>query len=413
LTVRGVLFALLAAGCSTAAQPTAPPPPAGALTIADLHASQVAPTCALNNGVCHDGKEYPDLHTVSALIDLVGQPCNLAAATHAAVHDACEPPGDHLVIPSLGLDAEIARVAQSPADAPTGELAQATVALADPSAAPDPTSFAEADDARVVRAAGAAALTFDLGAAGVRALPSAAPGQLTLDLSDALPEARAFLDDRDYPWRDSMVRVGDPNGNGVLGAQLGVSLITPGDPMRSFVVLRLVDESEGELMPRQCRAWDLQATRALGCWIEGLRPTVEGGPGGVQNPFDPIDLDACAFDPGGRGRCTDAPSAGLAAAEQIFTRSCGGSACHVGEAAPALGLDLSTGRARASLVGVASVENPSELRVAPSAPDASWLLCKLDPSCVGRTGALMPAGGAPLAASDLQVIQSWITDGAN
>jgi hypothetical protein len=411
VTVRRLAFSafLLAAGCSTVAHPTAPPP-AGALTVADLHASQVAPTCALNNGVCHDGKEYPDLHTVSALVDLVGRPCNLAAATHAAVHDACEQPGDHLVIPSLGLDAEIAGVAQSPADAPTDQLLAATVALADPSAAPDPSSFAEADDARITRATDGATLLFDLGAAGVHALPGGAPGQLTLDLSEALPEARAFLDDRAYPWSASMVRVGDPNGNGVLGAQLGVKLIVPGDPMRSFVVLRLIDESEGELMPRQCRAWDEQATRALGCWIEGLRPD---GAGGVANALDPIDLAGCSFDPAGRGRCTDAPSAGLAAAEQIFTRSCGGGACHVGDNAPALGLDLTAGRARASLVGVASVENPSELRVSPGAPDASWLLCKLDPSCTSRTGALMPAGGTPLAASDLQVIQSWISDGAN
>jgi hypothetical protein len=62
---------------------------------------------------------------------------------------------------------------------------------------------------------------------------------------------------------------------------------------------------------------------------------------------------------------------------------------------------------------VASVENPPELRVAAGDPGASWLACKLDPSCPARTGALMPLGGAPLDAADFAAIISWITDGAD
>src|SRR4051812_9020951 len=98
LLVLGPLAALLALGdgCSTSDespiqrvnQPNAPadagsetapdamtPPPFPDL--ASLHDVAISRTCALNNGVCHDSKQYPDLRTVSDfLANTVNKPCN-------------------------------------------------------------------------------------------------------------------------------------------------------------------------------------------------------------------------------------------------------------------------------------------------------------------------------------------------
>jgi hypothetical protein len=96
--------------------------------------------------------------------------------------------------------------------------------------------------------------------------------------------------------------------------------------------------------------------------------------------------------------------------EQVFSRSCALSGCHVGASAP-LGLDLSAGRAYASTVGVRSMERPDLFRIEPGAPDASYLVKKVqgDPDIVG---AQMPLGREPLTAAQIDLLRGWIEEGA-
>src|SRR5687767_8936049 len=66
-------------------------------TYLDLHEKVVTRTCSPNGGVCHNEKEYPDLHTPQTMLSMLGAPCNLAEADPLNLFDGCEPPGDELV----------------------------------------------------------------------------------------------------------------------------------------------------------------------------------------------------------------------------------------------------------------------------------------------------------------------------
>jgi hypothetical protein len=96
--------------------------------------------------------------------------------------------------------------------------------------------------------------------------------------------------------------------------------------------------------------------------------------------------------------------------QPILTANCALSGCH-GGSAPQLGLDLQDGKSYASLVGVASVEIPSLLRVEPGSSGTSYLVLKIegDPSILGGR---MPLSGSPLPSPEVQVIRDWIDQGA-
>lgn len=91
--------------------------------------------------------------------------------------------------------------------------------------------------------------------------------------------------------------------------------------------------------------------------------------------------------------------------QPIFTASCG---CH-GGGQPASGLALNDGAAYAALVGVDSAQQAGVKRVQAGAPEASYLIDKLevDPP----VGERMPVGGA-LSDAQISVITAWIAAGA-
>ena len=93
--------------------------------------------------------------------------------------------------------------------------------------------------------------------------------------------------------------------------------------------------------------------------------------------------------------------------DNIFTPVCTG--CHSGAAAPA-GLRLDEASSYALLVGVASAEVSSLLRVDPGNPGDSYLMQKLQGSAA--VGARMPLGGPFLDDATIDVIRQWIADGA-
>ncbi len=91
---------------------------------------------------------------------------------------------------------------------------------------------------------------------------------------------------------------------------------------------------------------------------------------------------------------------------QIFTPMCSG--CHPPSGG---GLDLRSGQTFGSTVNVASSQQPSLMRVKPGDPDNSYLVRKLAGGS-GITGSRMPQGGPFLSAQDLQLVRSWISQGA-
>src|SRR5262249_45487092 len=91
---------------------------------------------------------------------------------------------------------------------------------------------------------------------------------------------------------------------------------------------------------------------------------------------------------------------------------CAGSSCHLGSTAPPYGLDLSPDVSYQNLVGVAARELRSQVRIAPGQPDRSYLLCKVDPSCISLVGAHMPLGLSGLPIAEVKLIREWILAGA-
>ena len=98
--------------------------------------------------------------------------------------------------------------------------------------------------------------------------------------------------------------------------------------------------------------------------------------------------------------------------ETIFTPIC--SRCHTGPAGPDLpsGMNLTSATdSFANIVNVASLEQPSQMRVTPGDADSSYLIQKLEGTAA--TGDRMPQGGPFLDQSTIDAIRQWVSDGAN
>lgn len=127
--------------------------------------------------------------------------------------------------------------------------------------------------------------------------------------------------------------------------------------------------------------------------------------------LSPVLLLGC----GGGGGSSSSPSTQTVRAtfssiqSNVFTPTCAVSGCHSG-GAPAQGLNLNPDNSYTMLVGVASSEQPSLLRVDPNDPDNSYLIQKLEGTA--SFGERMPRGGSPLSSSTIQAIRQWISEGA-
>ena len=102
------------------------------------------------------------------------------------------------------------------------------------------------------------------------------------------------------------------------------------------------------------------------------------------------------------------PSHLAAIQAEIFTPSCTFSSCH-SATSPEQDMSLAS-PAWAAIVGIPSTEVPDLLRVAPGAPEASFLLEKIS-SPSPRSGVRMPPD-QPLSPSAIEAIRAWIADGA-
>ncbi|MEM8486944.1 MAG: hypothetical protein AAF564_15430 [Bacteroidota bacterium] len=96
----------------------------------------------------------------------------------------------------------------------------------------------------------------------------------------------------------------------------------------------------------------------------------------------------------------------------IFTTTCATSQCH-DSSNPARNLDLSAGQTFGETVNVASIDLPDLLLIAPGKPDSSYLVWKIEGNA-NIEGQRMPrgTGASPLSTTNINVIRTWITDGA-
>ncbi|HEY5617507.1 MAG TPA: hypothetical protein VIK60_06145 [Vicinamibacterales bacterium] len=78
---------------------------------------------------------------------------------------------------------------------------------------------------------------------------------------------------------------------------------------------------------------------------------------------------------------------------------------------PVAGMNLRSGVAHTSLVGVASSGKPGAVRVVPGDPENSYLIHKLE-GRAGIVGTRMPRGNTLLTEGQIRVIKRWIELGA-
>lgn len=106
-----------------------------------------------------------------------------------------------------------------------------------------------------------------------------------------------------------------------------------------------------------------------------------------------------------------APPASFAANVQpIFSASCAKVGCHTGTV-PQAGMNLTAGSAYAAIVNIVANSAPSFKRVNPGDPNNSYIVMKLegDPRIQGNR---MPDDGLFLTPAQVQVIRTWILQGA-
>jgi hypothetical protein len=94
--------------------------------------------------------------------------------------------------------------------------------------------------------------------------------------------------------------------------------------------------------------------------------------------------------------------------DNVFTPIC--TKCHIGAGAPE-GLQLDEAHSYALLVGVPSTEQPNVLRIKAGDPDNSYLVQKIE-GAPSISGVRMPFGGPYLPQSTIDVIRTWVTNGA-
>jgi hypothetical protein len=362
-------------------------------TYLDLHQKVITRTCTPNQGVCHNQKEYPDLHTPETMLAMLGSPCNLAEADPLNLFDGCEPAGDVLRFTTganLAFTAEVAFVEL--VEDPGGAITSADVHLraAVPGAMSNP----------MVAESIAFDRDTDAGMLTVGAIESAASwvaGAKIVTIADW-----AALSDDAKSLLEVDVEGGDPNRNGEFGASEDpYRLILPGDPWKSYLLQRLQGNVPGSPMPLANQPLSSAEVLAIACWIEGAGATGD-------DPYAEIDYDGCDY-AGEFGQGGDADGVGFAEDVQpIFDTRCAFGGCH-GATVPAAELDLTEGESRENLLR-ASVQNPEVDLVTPGNPTNSYLVTKLTGN--GVAGERMPKGTDPLSDAELEVIRKWISYGA-
>jgi hypothetical protein len=121
-----------------------------------------------------------------------------------------------------------------------------------------------------------------------------------------------------------------------------------------------------------------------------------------------LDANGNPIAPGGGGGGEPLTPDFKSIQDNVFTPIC--TKCHIGAGAPE-GLQLDAAHSYALLVGVPSTEQPNVLRVKAGDPDNSYIVQKLE-GASSISGVRMPFGGPYLPQATIDVIRTWITNGA-
>lgn len=370
-------------------------------TYAELHEKVVTRTCSPNGGVCHNEKEYPDLHTPQTMLSQLDVPCNLAETEPLNLFNGCENTGDTLRF-TTGNNAgafstKIGYVAMNTDD--MGAVLNAVIYVKDP--IPNAMAVPGAFESIVIeRQTGGGMLTVG----EIELAASYAAGMTSLQINgyaDLPSEAKTLL--------ETDIQPGDPNRDGVFGADEDpFRLLLPGDPWKSYLLQRLQGNVPGSPMPLANQPLSSAEIIAIACWIEGA-----ADPGGdtVQSA---IDYDNCQYAAEFGVTPTGSGSKFSENVLPILGQRCASGGCH-GNVAPAAGLDLTPAAAYEALMQPAT-QNPDAARVTPGNPTNSYLMTKLNGN--GLMGLQMPldpnnpSQSSPLSPEEIEVIRTWISYGA-
>ncbi len=367
-------------------------------------------TCTPNDGVCHNKKEYPDLHTPANLLAAINAPCNVQPGQETSVYDRCERPGDRFTLESGSWEGRvevgwIQNIEGVTPDFAEGEGPDETtpglhVILKDPLPTQENSINATA---RFVR-------TFE--------------GN---DIVFARFRTRWFVvgekhifgrvgqnqtDDVQQLMSVGVVQ-GDMNRNGIFGASNGtpIKMLDPGNPEESYLIARIRGEMLGERvpgsrMPLANQPLNISEMLGLFCWVEGI-------PAGEQLSLDwPIDYNGCSYaqDPENLNLLGEGVT-WETRISKILEANCGG--CH-GGSEPDAGFDVLTEGVYDRLLEP-STQNPEMPFITPGNPENSYLWLKLinDDSIVGLPMPYNPlTGEGQLTEAELGDIQTWIVNGA-
>lgn len=364
------------------------------VTYRDIHEDVISRTCTPNSNVCHNNKEYPDLRTPQGVIDRIGRPCNLNElyTDPATVFNGCEPRGDTLRFSdggNLGHVVEIGWVDVNDDGKGGGNV---VVHIKEPM----PQNMASGTFESIVIERLVGEQTQSVGSINAAVSYALGGKAIQINATASFAEHVSLLESEVVP--------GDPNRDEVYGASDDQAMqeIAPGDPWNSYLLQRLQGNVPGSPMPLANEPLTAAEVVAIACWIEGT-----AAPGGAETE-SVIDYDQCQY----AAELTappDGAGATMAMVQDILDQSCAFGGCH-GAMNAAAGLDLSDGKARASLLGVLATQAPSIPFVTALNPTNSYLITKL--LGAGNSGQRMPLGAQPLTDSQVDIIRTWIIQGA-
>lgn len=383
----------------------------------ELHRKLVLRTCGGSAGVCHNQKEYPDLHTPATFVAAIGAPCNVQPGDWSTVFDRCERQGDRFRLEGgeAGGEVEVGWFEYVPGDAGDGPLTGSSPGLHLHLSAPANARAGE----RWGR--GLFVRTFVSASGQVEQLTFASYETSWFVLGDGRHVVGRV---RDYQTDDverlvkSGIVQGDHNRNGTYGARAAEPALElfPGAPERSYLVARLRGHMDGTpipgtRMPLANAPPTVPDMVALACFIQGL-PT-QG-----LNLESSIDYARC-------GRWVQDPSqlalgpVGTSWSQGIWPwlrANCAG--CHNATDARG-GLDVDSPQAWTRLTTTGPASRPGLKYIQPKDLYNSYLWRKvtgdgLEPSVDG--GRMPQTDSSPyyrvLPQAELDALSGWILAGA-
>lgn len=381
----------------------------------DIHRKIIWRTCTPNDGVCHNKKEYPDLHTPANLLAAINAPCNVVPGEYESVYDRCERRGDDFRLDrgDFGGPIELGwlHVIEGESDGfsdeqpPTLESPGLHIRLKNPVDLEQTNVRAEGQFIR--------AISEDDRLQDVVVANFSTRWWILEGGAHLFGEVRNNQTDRADELTQIGLRQGDLNRNGTFGADEGatVRMLEPGNPEESYLIARVRGEMNGaqipgSRMPLANQPLSISEMLALFCFVEGL-PDED-----ITDLSSVVDYADCSYsdDPEGLNLLGEGVT-WETRISKILEANCGG--CH-GGASPDEGLDLLADDTYDRLLEP-SVQKPEMNLVEPSDYENSYLWHKLNdyPDIEGLPMPYNPlTGEGRLTEAELGDIQTWIAAGA-